>query len=120
MASQAALLSAIASPRRREILRLIWSAELTAGAIHQAMSDVTFAAVSLHLRLLREAGLVGVRAESRQRFYRAKPEQLGPLGQMLERMWDDQLWSLKLEAELEEARRGPRPHRQKRRQERKK
>jgi len=36
------------------------------------------------------------------------------LAEMLERMWDDKLWGLKLEAELEESRRGPRPHRRRR------
>jgi DNA-binding transcriptional ArsR family regulator len=107
MFSQAAILAAIASPRRREILRLVWKEELTAGAIHQAMPDVTFGAVSLQLRSLLEAGLIQTRALSRNRFYRARPEALGELGKMLEQMWDDKLWTLKLEAELEETRRGP-------------
>lgn len=114
MASQAAVLAAIASPRRREILRLVWKRELTAGAIHQAMPDVTFGAVSLQLRSLVDAGLVHTRAKSRNRFYRARPETLGALGKMLEQMWDDKLWALKLEAELEETRRGPKPHRRSR------
>jgi DNA-binding transcriptional ArsR family regulator len=109
MPSEAAILAAIASPRRREILRLVWKEELTAGAIHQAMPDVTFGAVSLQLRSLVAAGLVRTRAKSRNRFFRARPEALGALGKMLERMWDDKLWALKLEAELEETRRGPRP-----------
>jgi len=109
--SQAAILAAIASPRRREILRLVWKEERTAGAIHQAMPDVTSGAVSLQLRSLLEAGLIQTRAESRNRFYRARPEALGELGKMLEQMWGDKLWALKLEAELEETRRGPRPHR---------
>ncbi|MCC7153130.1 MAG: helix-turn-helix transcriptional regulator [Bryobacterales bacterium] len=115
MPSRADVLAVLASPRRREILRLVWAAEKTAGAIHQAMPDVSFAAVSLQLRLLKEAGLVESRAESRRRFYRARREELGPLREVLERMWDDKLWSLKLEAELEETRRGPRPRRRKRR-----
>src|SRR5215469_14862144 len=106
-----AVLEAIASPRRREILRLIWSEEQTAGAIHRAMPDVTFGAVSLQLRALAEAGLVESRAEKQSRLYKASREALGPLAQMLEQMWDDALWRLKLEAELEETRRGPRPSR---------
>jgi DNA-binding transcriptional ArsR family regulator len=109
-AAQAAILAALASPRRREILRLVWKEELTAGAIHRAMPDVTFGAVSLQLRSLTKAGLIQTRAKSRNRFYRARPEALGALGKMLEQMWDDKLWTLKLEAELEETRRGPRPH----------
>jgi DNA-binding transcriptional ArsR family regulator len=109
--SEAVVFAAIASPRRREILRLVWREELTAGAIHQAMPDVTFGAVSLQLRSLVQAGLLQTRAESRNRFYRARRDALGALGKMLEHMWDDKLWALKLEAELEETRRGPKPNR---------
>ena len=104
-----ATLAAIASPRRREILRLIWSEEMAAGDIAAAMPDVTFGAVSLQLRALHEAGLVVRRADQKNRYYRAKREALGPVGRSLERMWDDKLWSLKLAAELEESRRGPKP-----------
>jgi DNA-binding transcriptional ArsR family regulator len=107
--SEAAALAAIASPRRREILRLVWRDELMAGDIHAAMPDVTFGAVSLQLRALSEAGLLDVRAEGRHRFYRARREALGPAAAMLERMWGDSLWRLKLLAELAESRRGPRP-----------
>jgi DNA-binding transcriptional ArsR family regulator len=106
-----AVLDAIASPRRREILRLVWNQEQTAGAIHRSMPDVTFGAVSLQLRALVEAGLVEARAQQRNRFYRARPEALGPMAEILERMWDDALWKLKLAAELEETRRGPKPQR---------
>ena len=105
------VLTAVASPRRREILRLVWDQELQAGSIHAAMPDVTFGAVSLHLRTLAEAGLVDLRAEGRQRFYRARRDALGPVGQMLEGMWSDALWRLKLQAELEQSRRGPRRQR---------
>jgi DNA-binding transcriptional ArsR family regulator len=101
------ILNALASPRRQEILRLVWREEQTAGAIHKAMPDVTFGAVSLQLKGLLEAGLVEARAEHRNRFYRAKREALGPMAEMLERMWDEALWKLKLEAELEQSRRGP-------------
>jgi DNA-binding transcriptional ArsR family regulator len=111
MALEAALLSALASPRRQEILRLTWREERTAGAIHQAMPDVTFGAVSLQLKALLEAGLVEARAENRNRFYKARPEALGEMGKMLERMWDDALWNLKLAAELEQTRRGPKQQR---------
>ena len=106
-----AVLDAIASPRKREILRLVWNKEQTAGAIHRAMPDVTFGAVSLQLRLLVEAGLLAARTQQRNRFYRACPEALGPAAEILERMWDDALWKLKLAAELEETRRGPKPRR---------
>jgi DNA-binding transcriptional ArsR family regulator len=104
-----AILDAIASPRRREILRLTWDEEQTAGAIHRAMPDVTFGAISLQLRSLLAAGLVEARAEQRNRFYRARRDALGPMAEVLERMWDDALWKLKLAAELEQTRRGPTP-----------
>ena len=110
----AAVLDAIASPRRREILRLVCREEQSAGAIHRAMPDVTFGAVSLQLRLLVAAGLVEARTQQRNRYYRARREALGPVAEILERMWDDALWKLKLAAELEESRRGPKPGRRKR------
>src|SRR5262245_14883147 len=108
MVAETAVLSAIASPRRREILRLVWTDEMAAGAIHRAMPDVTFGAVSLQLRTLVEAGLVDARSEGRSRFYRARQDALGPVGKELERTWNDALSRLKLQAELLETRRGPR------------
>ena len=113
--TEGATLAAIASPRRREILRLIWHDERQAGTIHAAMPDVTFGAVSLQLRALAEAGLVDVRAEGRRRFYRARREALGSVARVLEQMWDDALWRLKLQAELEQTRRGPRARKTRRR-----
>ena len=109
------VLGVLASPRRQEILRLVWDGERCAGDIHAAMPDVTFGAVSLQLKGLLEAGLVEARAENRNRFYRAKREALGPMAEMLERMWDEALWKLKLEAELEQSRRGPKPRRPRKR-----
>jgi DNA-binding transcriptional ArsR family regulator len=105
------VLNAVASPRRREILRLVWDREQAAGAIHAAMPDVSFGAVSLQLRALTDAGLLSCRREHRHRFYRARREALGPVAGALERMWHDALWKLKLQAELEHSRRGPRPSR---------
>lgn len=109
MIVDAAILAAVASPRRREILRLTWNDECQAGEIHRAMPDVTFGAVSLQLRALVEAGLLDVRTDGRCRHYRARPRALGALAPMLEQMWGDALWRLRLQAELEESRRGPRP-----------
>jgi DNA-binding transcriptional ArsR family regulator len=105
----AAILTAVASPRRREILRLVWNAERSAGEIHGAMPDVSFGAVSLQLRTLANAGLLTCRREHRHRFYTANRAALGPVGKALERMWDDALWQLKLQVELEQTRRGPKP-----------
>jgi DNA-binding transcriptional ArsR family regulator len=106
-----ALLSAVASPRRREILRLLWDRDLTAGAIHEAMPDITFGAVSLQLKVLLEAGLVESQADRQFRVYHVRREALSPVAPMLEQMWTDALWRLKLKAELAETRRGPKPRR---------
>lgn len=108
-------LNLLASPRRREILRLTWRHERSAGEIHRALGDVTFGAVSQQLAALAAAGLLATRRAGRNRYYRALPGRLGPLGAALERIWDDALYRLKLRAELEEARRGPRPTTQNRR-----
>ena len=105
------MLDAIASPRRREILRLIWKHEQTPGSIHTAMPDVTSGAISLQLRALLDAGLIDARTERRNRYYRARREAFGEVAHVLERMWDDALWKLKLAAELDETRRGPKPRR---------
>jgi len=94
--------------RRREILRLVWRAERSSGDIHRELGDVTFGAVSQHLRRLEQAGLVAARRDGRLRLYRARRDALGPMAATLEAMWDDALYRLKLAAELEEGRRGPR------------
>ena len=109
MTIEGTVLAAIASPRRREILRLLWTKECSAGEINAALPDVTFGAVSLQLRALAKAGLVTVRPEGRRRIYRVQREALGPVGQELEHMWADALWHLKVRAELEATRRGPKP-----------
>lgn len=114
-----ALLAAVASPRRQEILRLVWADARSAGEIHRAMPDVTFGAVSLQLRTLAEAGLVRVRAEGRRRIYEADRVALAPVAAMLEQLWSDALWRLRLAAELEQSRRGPAPRRARRTRRRK-
>lgn len=83
-------LQVIAEPRRREILRLVWREERRAGDIARTF-DVSFAAVSQHLAVLRDAGLVSVRKDGRQRFYRADKKAMGPLRRTLEAMWTESL-----------------------------
>ena len=90
---------------------MLWNEELSAGAINAAFRDVTFGAVSLQLRALQKAGLVSVRPDGRHRYYRAERERLGPVGALLEQMWADALWRLKIQAEFDSTRRGPRPRR---------
>ena len=83
-------IAVVTSPRRREILRLIWDRELSAGDIAAAL-PVTFGAVSQHLTVLRDAGIVDVRREGTYRFYRANQERIGPLAAVLEAYWTDAL-----------------------------
>ncbi len=114
-AHPASLVHALHAPRRREILRLCWDEEQPASAIHAALPDVTAGAISQHLRVLLDADLVQVRRAGRHRFYKTKRGALGPLRQSLLAMWADALYRLQLEAELEQARRGPMPARARRR-----
>ena len=106
------VLAALGSPRRQEILRLVWRRERAAGEIAAAMPDVTFGAVSQQLRGLQKAGLVACRRDQQRRFYVANRQALGPIGAALEHMWSSALWRLKLAAELEASRRGPAARRQ--------
>ena len=98
-----AALRAIAEPRRREILRLVWNEELPAGQIASHF-DITRAAVSQHLRVLKEAGLVSERRNGTRRLYRARPESIAQLRAYLESYWDENLRLLKQAAEQEEQR----------------
>lgn len=84
------VLDAISSPRRREILRLVWDRELAAGDI-AARFEVTWPAVSQNLRILRDAGLVIERREANRRLYRADPSALGSFRAALEEMWSRDL-----------------------------
>jgi DNA-binding transcriptional ArsR family regulator len=95
-------IEAIAAPRRRDILRLVYGGELTAGAIAANFGDVSRPAISQHLRVLREAGLVRERRDGTRRLYSADPRGLDDLREFLERFWDERLETLKSEAEREE------------------
>ena len=96
-------LRAIVEPRRREILRLVQTAELPAGEI-ASYFDVTRPAISQHLRVLKEAGLVVERREGTRRLYRVRPEGLAEIRGYLEEFWEDRLLVLKETAEAEEER----------------
>jgi DNA-binding transcriptional ArsR family regulator len=89
-----ALLKAISNPRRREILRLVWDRELSAGQI-AARFDVSWPAVSQNLNVLRGAGLLSERRDGARRLYRADREALGPLEVVLRDMWEQDLDRLK-------------------------
>ena len=98
-----AALRAIAEPRRRRILELVGGRELTAGEIASHF-DVTRPAISQHLGVLKEAGLVDERRNGTRRLYRVRPEGLVPVKEFLEEFWDPRLEALKREVEREEQR----------------
>src|SRR5688572_90274 len=95
-----AAIKAIAEPRRREILRLVWSAERSSGEIASHF-DITGPAVSQHLKVLREAGLVNERREGTRHLFSANHETLRELREHLAWMWDTSLSDLKQAAERE-------------------
>jgi DNA-binding transcriptional ArsR family regulator len=97
-------LDALAEPRRRDILALIRDRELAAGEI-AANFDVTRSAISQHVGVLKQAGLVTERREGTKRLYRARPEGLAELRAFLDEFWSDRLDVLTREAQREERRR---------------
>jgi DNA-binding transcriptional ArsR family regulator len=97
-----AALKAIAEPRRRAILRLVRDGERSAGEIAAQFDDVSRPAISQHLAVLREAGLLAERREGTRRLYRVRPEGLEELRAFLDSFWDQQLAGLKVAAEAEE------------------
>ena len=92
---------AISEPRRREILRLVRDRELAAGEI-AAHFEVTRPAISQHLTVLKNAGLVSERREGTRRLYRTRPEGLAELRSFLDGFWGEGLERLKLAAEQEQ------------------
>ena len=96
---------ALVDPRRREILRLVRFGELPAGAIAGRFDDVSRPAISQHLRVLKEAGLLDERRDGTRRLYRARPQALAPLREYIDQFWDGKLDALKTEAEREERKR---------------
>ena len=103
-----AALKAIAEPRRREILRLVWSQELPAGDIADQFPDVTRPAISQHLTVLKEAELVTERRDGTRRLYRANPVTVAELRTFLDDFWTSGLDRLRDVAEAEAARTRPR------------
>jgi DNA-binding transcriptional ArsR family regulator len=104
-----AALKAIAEPRRRQILELVRDSELSAGRIAERF-DVTRPAISQHLRVLKEAGLVSERRNGTRRLYLARPEGLRELRAFLDGFWDERLEALRREAERKEATKRGRSH----------
>lgn len=78
--------------------------ERAAGEIAGHFGDITRPAVSQHLRVLSDAGLVSARKDGNRRMYRARPEGLAEAWEYLDEMWADRLVRLKSAAEREQAR----------------
>lgn len=96
-----AALRAIAEPRRRRILQLVSSEELSAGEIASRF-EVTRPAISQHLTVLKDAGLLSERRDGTRRLYRTRPEGLAELRDFLDGFWADGLDRLKAVAEQAE------------------
>jgi DNA-binding transcriptional ArsR family regulator len=95
-----AALRAIAEPRRRAILRLVARDELAAGEI-AATFDISRTAVSQHLTVLKDAGLLAERRDGTRRLYRARAEGLAGLREFLDDMWSGALDAARVIAEHE-------------------
>lgn len=100
------VLQALADPTRRRILDLLAQGELPAGELARQFPDISRPAVSQHLAVLREAGLVSERQSGRYRLYRLEPEPLREFWEgwlsKYQRFWDDRLAALKRLVESEE------------------
>lgn len=90
-----AALKALAEPRRRAILQLVWSEELPATAVADHFGDVTRPAISQHLGVLKEAGLVTERRDGTRRLYRADHDEMAKLRDFLDGFWNPRLERLR-------------------------
>jgi DNA-binding transcriptional ArsR family regulator len=100
---------ALAEPRRRAILRLVATDELPAGEIAAAF-EVSRTAVSQHLTVLKNAGLLVERRDGTRRLYRARPEGLAGLREFLDEMWASSLDQARRIVEAERGVREPDQH----------
>jgi DNA-binding transcriptional ArsR family regulator len=96
-----AAFQALAEPRRRDILRLVRDQPRSVNEI-AARFDITQQAVSLHLQVLKEAGLVAVRPQGQRRLYVVRPEGLAALRDYLAEFWPENLQRLKHAAESDD------------------
>jgi DNA-binding transcriptional ArsR family regulator len=96
-------LRALAEPRRRAILRLVWSQEMSATDIADRFPEVTRPAISQHLRVLKDADLVIERRNGTRRLYRTNTDTLAELRAFLDDYWTSGLERLRDVAEAAEA-----------------
>lgn len=107
--SMDAALKALAEPRRRAILKLVWSQELPATSIADRFPDVSRSAVSQHLRVLKDADLLVERRDGTRRLYLANPRTMDDLRAFLDGYWTSGLDRLRDVAEAAEAAKRPVP-----------
>ena len=97
-----AVARALADSTRRGLLRLVRDDERPAGDLAAAFPHISRPAVSQHLRVLHDAGLVSIRADGNRRLYRARHEGLTAVWEFIDEMWADRLARLKVAAERAE------------------
>ena len=93
-----ASLTALADPTRRKIFERLRRGPQAVGRLAEGL-PVSRPAVSQHLKVLKEAGLVNEEQDGTRRIYRIDPEGLGQLRQWLDQFWDLALENFKAEAE---------------------
>jgi len=97
-----AALKAVAEPRRRQILRIVWSEELPATEIAVRVGEVTRSAVSQHLAVLKSANLVVERRDGTRRLYRSNHQEMARLRSFLDDYWTTGLGRLRDAVEAHE------------------
>ena len=97
-----AVAAALSDPTRRSILRLVRDDERSAGALALEFPMISRPAVSQHLKVLRDAGLVSVRSAGKRRMFRARAEGVAEMWSFIDEMWNDRLGRLKIVAEQAE------------------
>ena len=95
-----AVFKALADPHRRQILRLVQLRALPAGQI-AAQFEMTQQGVSLHLTVLKKAGLLTERRDGTRRLYQLRPEALRPARAVLDEFWPGALARLKQAVEID-------------------
>jgi len=101
-----AVLRALAEPQRRRILSVVGDRELPAGEIAEQF-DITHQAVSQHLRVLKDAGLLRERREGTRRLYAIRPEAIESVRTFLDELWPASLAQLKATVEHDRRRNAP-------------
>lgn len=93
------VIKAIAEPTRFKILQAIQTEELPAGVIAKKFPRISRPAVSQHIRILKDAGLISERRVGAQRLYLLQPEGFSDLKPIMELFWDSRLLRMRRSAE---------------------